>query len=884
MKTKQNNKGFSLVELIVAFAIFAIVGIAICGFVVFSNKNFSNANKNLKLQYEQQVVVNRIRDVVVETSRGINFKETATTSELTILSDNPKFRLQKSDESDSEYAQFVADNPPYAVSRLTYDKADQKLYIVSENMGASVSNIAAITFSSSGGVLCDTIGTKGSKNPFKADLSKVDAGKITLDIIFMVGEKEVEVHPVIYLRNKIKSVDADEDLGELYNGIVEEHFSSVASVVIVRDGKKFSQGRTDTIAMAGDSTSVDYDAIVTKKSTVKDSIDTSVSWEIDLATIKDSYKLKADGTTPSDAYKMCITIDGASGLVTLKNATVKNELGDDVTITPNDVINGDYFIIKAISNQDPTKVARLRIKVTTGGVYPVSVKTSMAADYPVVDLVNEQATFKLIHSITYTDKIKDPTTGNMVNPLEGDGAYSMLHYDVYEDAELTKPASLLTGTGFVNINATDGRFIASKSMCGKTYYIANTLFQRDKDGQIVRDIYILTIPKDLIGEKVDATVPSLSCLEEHLRADYNPASANWSKGTPEYTVNVNGKDTLRKYEYKYEWTIIPMNEGVFTKWGNSSKNAFVNNSNGNVYFKQGGKGNDTFIRDSLNRIALIYCEPKLDWEGTFRYKIQLRVQLEGNGKSGYYKLPSRDDDGNLDYIAPTRDTAYVVEKVVVINPVTMTLVDAPSGTVFYHDADNSNKRVYNAYFGNDDLVHMGKKEIYSEWGNVWVPNAYGSGRPGYEWRETKKTRANPGEYYKIFVPEFTGIKVYDLNYREVLKLGENNSSPIRKAYSDGSSTLVPYYVSGNKYDYDNKNTSGFSTGLKVQYDKLYVYLCLRPFEWENTDKYPVGCKWTCIMEDNNNNTVRATFEATGADYINYTIHHAFEGECMTCKQ
>ncbi|MBQ0028087.1 MAG: prepilin-type N-terminal cleavage/methylation domain-containing protein [Lachnospiraceae bacterium] len=873
MKTRHNNKGFSLIELIVAFAIFAVVGTAITGFIFFSNNSFSSANKNLKLQYDQQVVVNRIRDIIVETSRGINYNPSTNT--LIVLSDN------QGDDKETL---------PYSVARIRYDSSEKKLYLLEENI-AAVDSIKSIAFSKAEGVLCDTIGTEdGSKKAFNVNLDEVDAGKVTLDIIFMVGEKEVEVHPVINLRNMIRTVGEEEELGELYKGIVEEHFTSVASVVIVRDGKKFSQGRTDTIAMAGDDTTVDYDAIVTKKKTVKDSIDTSVTWEIELSTIKDKYKYASDGITPVDTYKMCISIDAGSGAVHLRNAVMKDELGNNVTITPADVINGDYFIIKAISNQDPTKVARLRIKVTTGGVYPVSIKTTLTPDSPIVDLINQLATFRLTHSITYTDKIKDPATGAMVNPLEGEGAYSKVHYDVYEDAALTKEATLKPGSGFTNVGGTDGKFVVTKSMCGKTFYIANTLFQKDKNGQIVRDVFVLTIPKDLIGDKVDATVPSLNSLDEHLRADYNPASANWSKGTPEYVVVENGKEVNKKYEYRYEWKLVPLNEGAFTKWGEAGsaknpindRNAFVDASRGNIYFKDASKGQDTVVHDSLNRIALVYCEPKLDWGGTFQYKIELRVQLTGNGRSGYYRLPVKDEHDNLDYLTTNVSDAYVAEKIVVINPVTLTLEYAPDGTVFYDYPSNDNKKPIDVIFDNGPIVHLGKKEVYKEWGPVWDPNAWGPGLGGDIWKELTKVRSNPGEYYKIFVPTFTGIKVYDLNYDQILDIGEGNSSPIRKTFSDGSSTLVPYYKNGDKYDYDNKNRTGFSTGLKVQYDKLYFYLSLKPIDWENTDKFPVGCKWTCVLGDRYGNMVRAIFEETGSDFINYTIHHAYEGDCSLC--
>ena len=60
---RRNNKGFSLVELIVALAIFAIAGVAVFGFMVNSSRLYQRTNVEVKLQYEQQLAVNQIRDM-----------------------------------------------------------------------------------------------------------------------------------------------------------------------------------------------------------------------------------------------------------------------------------------------------------------------------------------------------------------------------------------------------------------------------------------------------------------------------------------------------------------------------------------------------------------------------------------------------------------------------------------------------------------------------------------------------------------------------------------------------------------------------------------------------------------------------------------------------
>ena len=77
-----NNKGFSLVELIVALAIFGIAGVAVFGFMVNSSRLYQRSNVDVKLQYEQQLAVNQIRDMVVESDKGIYFDDTSKTLAL----------------------------------------------------------------------------------------------------------------------------------------------------------------------------------------------------------------------------------------------------------------------------------------------------------------------------------------------------------------------------------------------------------------------------------------------------------------------------------------------------------------------------------------------------------------------------------------------------------------------------------------------------------------------------------------------------------------------------------------------------------------------------------------------------------------------------------
>lgn len=70
-KLKKNNQGFTLVELIVASAILAIVAVAACGFMVAGTRTYSSINYSVRLQYEAQIAMAQLQEYTVDCTDGI---------------------------------------------------------------------------------------------------------------------------------------------------------------------------------------------------------------------------------------------------------------------------------------------------------------------------------------------------------------------------------------------------------------------------------------------------------------------------------------------------------------------------------------------------------------------------------------------------------------------------------------------------------------------------------------------------------------------------------------------------------------------------------------------------------------------------------------------
>ncbi len=81
-KINHENAGFTLVELIIVMAIMGLVGLAVAGFIGTSANQYKSASKEVDLQYESQIVMNQLGDLVQSATKVTTYKSTATTGEV----------------------------------------------------------------------------------------------------------------------------------------------------------------------------------------------------------------------------------------------------------------------------------------------------------------------------------------------------------------------------------------------------------------------------------------------------------------------------------------------------------------------------------------------------------------------------------------------------------------------------------------------------------------------------------------------------------------------------------------------------------------------------------------------------------------------------------
>ena len=119
---KENNRGFTLIELIVSLLIFSIVVAAAFGFMLSGARSYSSVSKRLNLQVQSQLAMNQLNNYIIDCDTGICF------------------------ENDTLYIINMKTDRSYSIDVFQYKAADQCIYygtgIASENGGAFTSTVS----------------------------------------------------------------------------------------------------------------------------------------------------------------------------------------------------------------------------------------------------------------------------------------------------------------------------------------------------------------------------------------------------------------------------------------------------------------------------------------------------------------------------------------------------------------------------------------------------------------------------------------------------------------------------------------------------------------------------------------------------------------------
>ncbi len=340
----RDNKGFSLVEMIVSFAILAIAGLAVYGLMSTGTMHFKRTGQDVGLQYEQQVVVNKLRDVLLESSNALSYDDSTKT-------------LYVYNQED------MGPTAPGATTH-TYKYKVTKIFL----SGTELKQVSKIFDDITGtdGVDISTISDDDAKllgeevKDISFDLTDIAEGKIGFIITFEAEGKELVSEQVVSLRNRVINSD---DPSAIYTSSTIFVDSFIDYITIYRNGIALPAGGTSEIAKAGSTTlSVPFTYVVTAN-------------EFSGRTYVASWSL--------DNSVAGMSVDSATGIVTV-----------DASVPA-----GTTNILRCTSVDDASKSQTVVLSVTDSGVYPQSLvlQNKGHIDY------DGYRNYSILPKVTYTD-------------------------------------------------------------------------------------------------------------------------------------------------------------------------------------------------------------------------------------------------------------------------------------------------------------------------------------------------------------------------------------------------------------------------------------------------------------------------------------------------
>lgn len=225
----RDNKGFTLVELLVAIAIAAIVAVSIAGFMIVGSRSYASTSSEVNLQYEAQLAFNQLQDLIIDTTLGVNYSYIAAGGGI----DGTETEVLRDSEipSDAAYKKIYMYNKEFLYI-VIWDREESWLYYEEYAMNADGSKGAELVNEAR---MADYI------TAFGVDLSRLEEKRIVrVDMGFTKNTQTYHSSHNITIRNK---VIVNGDPAEVYIPVKP---SGIADAIIVNSPVYLEPGDTYT--------------------------------------------------------------------------------------------------------------------------------------------------------------------------------------------------------------------------------------------------------------------------------------------------------------------------------------------------------------------------------------------------------------------------------------------------------------------------------------------------------------------------------------------------------------------------------------------------------------------------------------------------------------
>lgn len=203
---KKNQKGFTLVELIIAVAILAIVTLAVCGFIVVGSRSYTTANTDIMLQQDAQLALNQISDVIIDTTDSISYGlRSGGSGDMQLVLKDSEFAGEADEKClvvvNKQEAGSVNDNKSYW---FYWSKDDEMIYF-NEVDASSDMDEGDIKSAFEDAAKQENVSILAQHvKDFSVDISQFEANRVVMiSVLFANGNREYATSNNVTVRNRI---------------------------------------------------------------------------------------------------------------------------------------------------------------------------------------------------------------------------------------------------------------------------------------------------------------------------------------------------------------------------------------------------------------------------------------------------------------------------------------------------------------------------------------------------------------------------------------------------------------------------------------------------------------------------------------------------------
>lgn len=228
---RKDQRGFTIVELLIAIAILSIVVMSVCGFILVGSKSYASANSDINVQQEAQLSLNQMSDVLIDTTRSVNYVGYDSGGTPHKALKDAEFTFTPEDKSLIMYNGVLEETPaaaPGGTSTQTVDpgngnkhyhfywsKEKETLYYAELDVQSTDVDTAAVhfpVFDPADPVAAGWVELAGHVTNFSVDLTQVEEKRVVqLALTFLDGRKEYVTSNNVTIRNKVGVNDAELD-------------------------------------------------------------------------------------------------------------------------------------------------------------------------------------------------------------------------------------------------------------------------------------------------------------------------------------------------------------------------------------------------------------------------------------------------------------------------------------------------------------------------------------------------------------------------------------------------------------------------------------------------------------------------------------------------